>query len=424
MKDLDSLELRRRLSNLGRRRPHISIQSAHKELQSIGLPEGRWIRTPSGEAFQMEQTYHFHDPHGHYPISYLLSFSSQLLAEVARKPELGNVPLEQLVFLDTETTGLAGGAGTLVFLVGLGRFFNDHFLLRQYFLHDPAKEAAMFHALLAELEQAAGFVTYNGQAFDLPMLENRYIMSFRKRLALLDYPNIDLLHIARRLWRSSLPDCTLSTIEGHILGVQRTEQDVPSSWIPDMYLDYLRTGNTAEINRIIYHNAIDVLSLVTLTGQILRRHYPEDMGNLSSAEALSVARWHQDLGRDSPAETAFKKAILTEDKGLRIEALRRYTEYLRRSGSKAQAVERWETWHELAPSDPRPCIELAKYYEWDLAEVERAIHWAQEALQCLTHWPADWRRQKVWEEVEHRLQRLAKKREAVRSRESTCPQAS
>ncbi len=412
MKELDSLELRRRLANLGRRKPYASTQPSYETDQDVGLPEGKWIKTPSGEAFQMEQAYFAHDPHGQYPLSRLLSFSSQLLAEVARKPELGIVPLDQLIFLDTETTGLAGGAGTLIFLVGLGRFFGDRFLLRQYFLHDPAEETGMLHALLEELETAPGFVTYNGQTFDLPLLENRYIMNFRKRLPLLDYPNLDLLHIARRLWRHFLPDCTLGTVEAQILGVRRTEQDVPSSWIPGMYLDYLRTGNTAQINRIIYHNVVDVLSLVALTGQILERHYPEDVSTLSNAEALAVARWHQDLGRDLPAEIAFKKAMLTEDKKLRVEALRRYTEHLRKNGRKAQAVEGWETWHQLAPSDHRPCIELAKYCEWDLGEVELAIHWVQEALQCLTYWPADWRRQKTWEEVEHRLQRLAQKRSA------------
>lgn len=410
MKDRDFAALQRRLANLGRRRPQAAIQPDRPSARAADLPEGKSFQTPSGEAIQIEKTYLADDFHGHYPLSHLFSYSSEFAAQVARKPELESVPLRELVFLDTETTGLVGGAGTLVFLVGVGRFVGEHFVLRQYFMRDPAQEMGMLDALQGELESAPSFVTYNGQSFDLPMLENRYIIALKRRLSLLDHPNLDLLQLARRLWRNFLPDCSLSTVEARILGVRRTEEDIPSSWIPGIYLDYLRTGDISQINGILYHNLIDVLSLVVLAGQVLARYGPTAMSGLSGAEALAVARWHEDLGRDASAETAFKRAIATEDRKLRGEALRRYTEHLRKDGRKSQAVEGWEAWHQIAPSDHRPCIELAKYYEWDTGEIERAIHWAEAGLQCLSHWPMDWRRRKTWAEIEHRLQRLAKKR--------------
>jgi uncharacterized protein YprB with RNaseH-like and TPR domain len=375
-----------------------------------GLPEGDVIETSFGSTYRLEARYPTDHQHGNYLLSTALSFPSRLAAEVVRNPALSMTSLDQMMFLDTETTGLAGGAGTLVFLVGVGYFEGNEFFLRQYFLRDPAEEMGMLTLLQDDLEKAAGFVTYNGQAFDLPLLENRYVISLKKRLSLVASPNLDLLHVARRLWQRSLPDCKLSTVESHVLGVERTEADVPGAWIPGMYLDYLRTGDASEMSRVIYHNLIDVLSLVSLTGQVLTRFEVGDPVSLSSGEALAIARWHQDSGRASPAELAFKRAISSSKVELRIEALRRYSAHLKRDGRRADAVELWQLWHDLSPEDDRPCIELAKYYEWERKDIDVAMEWAQRALQCLTHWPDDWRRERAWAEVENRLKRLDRKR--------------
>jgi hypothetical protein len=228
-------------------------------------------------------------------------------------------------------------------------------------------------------------------------------------MSLVSSPNLDLLHLARRLWQRSLPDCKLSTVESHVLGVERSEADVPGAWIPGMYLDYLRTGDASEMSRVIYHNLIDVLSLVSLTGQVLARFEGGDPVSLTGGEALAVARWHQDSGRGSPAELAFKRAISSSQVELKVDALRRYSAYLKREGRRADAIELWSLWHELALEDHRPCIELAKYYEWESKELELALEWTQCALQCLTYWPDDWRRERTWSEVEKRLKRLDRK---------------
>jgi uncharacterized protein YprB with RNaseH-like and TPR domain len=374
------------------------------------LPAGDVIETSFGATYRLEERYPTEYQHGDHVLSQALSFPSTIAAEIVRKPEMEDISIDQLVFLDTETTGLVGGAGTLVFLVGLGYFDGDEFFLRQYFLRDPAEEMSMLSLLQEDLEKATGFVTYNGQAFDLPLLENRYVVALKRRMSLVSGPNLDLLHLARRLWQRSLPDCKLSTVETHILGVARTEEDVPGAWIPGMYLDYLRTGDASEMSRVIYHNLIDVLSLVSLTGQVLSRFEEGDPISLTGGEALAVARWHQDSGRGSPAERAFKRAINSSQVELKVEALRRYSAHLKREGRRADAIELWSLWHELAPEDDRPCIELAKYYEWETKDLDKALEWTQRALQCLTHWPADWRRDRAWTEVEKRLQRLDRKR--------------
>lgn len=365
-----------------------------------------------GAAFRLEQRYPLQHRHGPRSLADVLGFDPQLAAEVARQPALQAVPLDRLAFLDTETTGLAAGAGTLVFLVGVGTFEDGAFRLRQYFLRTPDEEAGMLEALRQDLEAVGGFVTFNGQAFDVPLLEMRYLLSLRQRCLLSQWPHLDLLHPARRLWQRLAPDCSLGTLEKMMLGVVRAEADVPGSLIPSLYLDYLRSGHIEGIARILYHNTIDVLSLVGLATEVLGRHGQIDNGALSAAEALGVARWHQRAGRVSLAESGYRMAVATSSQAdVRIEALRRLTAQLRQHGRAQEAVEGWQTWHDLDPTDPEPCVALAKYYEWQAHDFGEAKRWAEEALVCLTHWPPGWQRKEAWRAVEHRLSRLAHKLE-------------
>lgn len=409
MSEKDPAELRRRLRKLGRSKRSKKKSKPRKAVEPLSLPEGEELETPFGSAFRIENTYEIHHQHGNSTLSNILSYPGSLAADVTRQPAFNDISMDKIAFLDTETTGLGGGAGTIIFLVGIGAFVENKFRFRQYFLRDPSEEAGMLELLQEDLESASGFVTYNGRSFDLPILESRYTIALRRKLVLASSPHLDLLHVARRLWRHSLPDCTLGTVEGAILGVGRTDDDVPGALIPGMYLNYLRSGDASEMTRVIYHNTVDVLSLVGLAGYVLDRHTNAKLDELNEYEALAVARWHQDSGRSDPAESAFRKAVRSKDKNLQIEAIRRYTIHLKREKRKSDAVERWVKWHALAQDDPTPCIELAKYYEWDAQNFERAQHWTQEALQSLTHWPSDWRRDRLWGEVEHRLTRLKKK---------------
>ena len=402
--------LRRRLQRLGQRhrdsRSPTRIDTAPSNRE---LPPGEEIETPFGPTYLIQTTYPGDYLHGTSVLSDFFNFNSTLASEVARQPDLGEASLEQLIFIDTETTGLVGGAGTIAFMVGVGAFVENTFQLRQYFLRDPGEERGMLHALQGDIEVAAGFVSYNGRVFDLPILEMRYMLGLRRRWPLSTWPQLDLLHPARRLWRRSLPDCTLGTIERHQLGVQRTEEDVPGALIPGLYLDYLRTGDASEMGRVVYHNAIDVLTLVSLAIQVLDRHQREDTSQLSGSEALAIGRWHHDVGRLEPAEMAYRKAASSSELEVRLDALRYLTSHLKRQGRREEAVEGWQMLHSLAPDDPKPCVELAKYYEWHVPNLVEARRWAQEALVCLTHWTDDWRRDQVWASIEHRLARLARK---------------
>ena len=141
-------------------------------------------------------------------------------------------------------------------------------MLRQYFLRDPGEEDALLNQLVEDLAAATGWVTFNGRAFDLPILETRLTLN-RQRGALGQRPNLDLLPLARRLYRRRLPSCALGDLEKHVIGLQREQDDVPGALIPQMYIDYLRTRDPSEMRRVIYHNAMDILSMATLGAHLL-----------------------------------------------------------------------------------------------------------------------------------------------------------
>jgi uncharacterized protein YprB with RNaseH-like and TPR domain len=368
------------------------------------------LETPRGLAYRIETRYQADHMHGTSRLRDLLALDRAPLSEIVPNPGSGDMSIQDLVFVDTETTGLAGGAGTLVFLIGVGTFIEDEFHLRQYFLRDPAEEPGMLSGLEQDLKAAAGFVTFNGGAFDIPLLEMRYMLGLRRRWPLTEWPNLDLLFPARRLWGRKLPDCTLGTLENAILGLRRTEQDVPGWQIPRLYLEFLRTGDAEPMNRVLYHNAIDVLSLVTLATEVLSRYQEASLQTLTDWEALAIARWHQQAGRAAEADLAYQQSLSGAEGDLRLEALRRYTVYLKRHGRHQEALQGWQSWHALAPQDPAPCIELAKYYEWKARDLGLAHQWADRALACLDHWPNDWRKDQAREAIEHRLARLARKR--------------
>jgi hypothetical protein len=202
----------------------------------------------------------------------------------------------------------------------------------------------------------------------------------------------------------------MSTIEQEVLGVKRSEQDVPGGQIPGMYLDFLHTGDGQDMHRVIYHNAIDVLSLVTLAAQAVDRHQGARLGGLSGAEALAVARWHQSADRTADAVQAYLAAIQSGSDGVRLEAFRRYTVLLKRLDRYGEALDIWRMWHDTDPEDPRPCIEMAKFHEWQSHDLGQAQHWSQEAALTIASWPEGWRRERMRAEIEHRLARIERKR--------------
>jgi uncharacterized protein YprB with RNaseH-like and TPR domain len=203
------------------------------------------------------------------------------------RSELGGLEVDDFSFLDTETTGLAGGTGTQVFTAAIARPHPNGVELVQLFLAEPSDEPAFLAALDAELRQTRGLSTYNGLSFDLPLLRTRWLMA-RMPGELSEGHHVDLLHLARSLLRPRLERCTLRAVEERLLGFER-EDDIPGHLIPQAYFDYLRSGWSTTLEPTLEHNRQDVLSLQHLLHRLLHRLRGAD-------PAMEAGDWHA-LGR-------------------------------------------------------------------------------------------------------------------------------
>lgn len=375
------------------------------------LVEGREVKTELGQHFVAETVYPLTHQHGTRTLGDVLACAPQMAARLSKVEALADSPLSRLAFFDIETTGLAGGAGTLAFLIGVGLIDleAEQFVLRQFFLRDPAEEASLLHGLAESLEGRTGLVTYNGRTFDVPIVQTRFLMA-RRRFDLNSYPNLDLLPAARRLWRGRYENCSLGTLETQVLGLKRTGADVPGSLIPYLYVDYLKTGDAREMQRVLYHNAEDILSMVTLSAHILETFADPIGKGRSGLDCLRLAMWHDDRNEAEGAEAAYKAALSRKLPADQKPILyNRYAAMLKRLDRKAEAVPLWEKWAELAETDPTPRLELAKYYEWEAKDFAQARDWATQAMVSVTFWKKGWERDTVWAEIQRRLERLAKK---------------
>jgi uncharacterized protein len=240
---------------------------------------GKTISNSKGEYVQVEKCYGESYRHGCVCVSDLLGTDSRTISFLAKKQLPQGIELNKTVFLDTETTGLAGGSGTHPFLVGVGYFTSDKFILKQFFMRDYGEERALLADLSAFLSGYPYIVTYNGKGYDIPILKTRYILN-RIKASLEFEGHLDLLFPARRVWKQRVKDCSLSNLENVILGVER-EMDIPSYLIPQAYFDFLRSGEREKIKLILEHNASDIVSLAALLAQlcqILER--PEKLAEL------------------------------------------------------------------------------------------------------------------------------------------------
>jgi uncharacterized protein YprB with RNaseH-like and TPR domain len=209
---------------------------------------GAFHPTPRGDVFIAEQVYLPDYHHGNSPI--VCSPPLSLISQWANDARLADIPLSKFAFLDTETSGLSGGTGTYAFMVGIARFVDDQFLLRQFFMRDPAEEPAMLEAIAEFLAPAQALVTFNGKAFDAPLLSTRYRLHHIP-IPYKDYSHLDLLPLARRLWRDRLESRALKYLEQHILGLTRSSEEVPGYEIPWLFFDYLRTGCPSSVRRLL-----------------------------------------------------------------------------------------------------------------------------------------------------------------------------
>ncbi len=410
-------DLRQRLRRLGVRKgtAHLRTPPASRPRAAAPLASaigGEEVITPRGAFHLREVTFPLDHHHGRYPLGHLLDAPTPPLSALLT-PRLSPPPhVTRLAFLDTETTGLVGGTGTPAFLIGLGIVEAGHVRVRQYFLRDLHEEPAMLEALARDLEAQgiAALVTYNGRAFDLPLLQTRFLLNAIPS-PLDDMAHLDLLIHTRRLWRPRLRRCTLSDVEHHILAHRRDGLDVPGWLVPHIYRDFLRTRDPEPLRQVFYHNLHDILSLIGLTDVLLRAwHDPWAEPALMPEDFVARARLLYEEGRTQEAEAALRHALRhATDPHLRHRAYVLLGTWLKRERRWADAVALWQAWVEEMPrSDLTPYEELAKYYEWQARDLDQALAWTEQGLARLGEMG---RAERVrWESpFQHRLARLRRR---------------
>lgn len=310
----------------------------------------------------------------------------------ALDPDPGNV-----AYIDTETTGLTGGAGTYVFAAAVARPIDCGLRVAQLFLPQPGMEPAFLHALREELEPAAALSTFNGGSFDMPVLRTRWVMA-RMPGEFSSSPHVDLLTLVRALYRHRLETCTLRMVEERVLGYER-EDPLPSALVPDAYFDYLRVGAMTYLEAALEHNRLDVISLVHLHSRLLLRLQGDETG-MDASDWLALGRHRFRRGARADGWRALRNATSYGAGEAAATAGLLITRRLLRRGAVTGA-DRLLEWLESATADDvRLSVARARLLEWrrkDPAEALRVVEDAQRRIPDSA--PG----------LEHRLARLRRK---------------
>jgi uncharacterized protein YprB with RNaseH-like and TPR domain len=327
------------------------------------IVSGEVIETAFGAHFETERLYERHRRHGSVGIADLADLPESLLAALSEGAIAQSQPT-RWAFLDTETTGLAGGTGTYAFLIGVGSIDESGFRVRQFFMRDYSEEPSLLASLTAYLARFDVLITYNGKAYDQPLLETRYRM-VRARPPFARMEHLDLLFGARRLWKLRLESCRLVDLENQVLGVER-QGDLPGELIPYYYFEYLRMKQAFRLVPIFHHNAMDIVSLACLTAIVPAAFGSPDGATFRhGADVIGLGRWLLAAGRDAEALGLFRRAVeLGLPDALLFRTLAEIGAIEKRLGRDAAAL---EIFTDLAAS-PNPYRahayeELAKYYE-------------------------------------------------------------
>jgi len=320
-------------------------------------------------------------------------------------PHPGNV-----AYVDTETTGLSGGAGTYVFAASVARPIDCGLRVAQFFLPQPGMEAAFLHALREELAPATTFATFNGGSFDLPVLRTRWVMA-RMPGEFTHAPHVDLLTLVRALYRHRLESCNLRFVEERLLGYER-DDPMPSALVPDAYFDFLRRGAHDLLEAALEHNRLDVISLVHLHSRLLRRLDGGDL-EMDAADWLALGRHRFRRGARADGwkalrnAAAFAKGEASATAGLMI------TRRLVRRGSIAAADELLAWLESRVTEDVRVAVARARLLEWRRRDPRQALTVVESAQQRMPEQAAELelRRTRLIRKVELRSSRRNRRRQ-------------
>jgi hypothetical protein len=311
------------------------------------------------------------------------------------------------IFLDIETTGLSGGAGTVAFLVGCGFFDLGAFQIHQFLLPSYAAERALLAAVADSVAGAGCLVTYNGKTFDLPVMETRWLFH-RIPPPLGEKAHLDMLHTARRLWRDreAPQGCNLSILERDLFGVRRTD-DVPGFEIPSRFFRFLRTGDPAPLETVLEHNRLDLVSLAAVTARAAAIAHAGSPACRDGRERLAAGRLLERAGRLAAAEQCYRDATADADADVQAEGWCRLAIRLRRERRYTDAADAWRQVLTSASSGSTGALArqaLAVHLEHRTGDLDGARTLALEALLDLEE-----DRPRRREDLRYRLARLDRK---------------
>jgi uncharacterized protein len=316
----------------------------------------------------------------------------------------------QIVFLDTETTGLSGGTGTYAFLVGIGSWQPSGFLVEQFFMRDFDEEGALLSSLEERLSQVEILITFNGKCFDLPLLESRFVMH-RRGWPLAQRTHLDLLHPSRRLWKLRLRDCSLSNLERHLLGVER-EGDVPGSLIPHLYFNYARSGVPTGMKAVLQHNRQDIKTLAELTLTVARILLGcTSRESLTAEDLFGAARYLAALGQRQKS-LEFGQEVLERgvSQSLKVEVLSQLAGICRSQKIYSRSA---LLWHQMMAASrtfqAEACENLAIYYEHRAKDLSKALELVEYAIRQVEGEGQSLKRSGTLDRWLHRRARLERK---------------
>lgn len=352
---------------------------------------GEEVDTPGGRLHLVRHRFEPDHAHGKTKVAGALAAKAETIAKLTLDESLRDLDPSRFLYLDTETTGLSGGTGTIPFLVGLAWFEDQSLRVEQLMLRTPAQERAMLTLLVEHMRRSSALVTYNGKSYDWPLLRSRFVMN--RMPAPEPLPHVDLLHAARRVYKRRLGEVRLVTMERALLGFQR-EHDVEGFEIPNLYWEMLRGGESSLLTPVLEHNVNDIIALAALLG-LLTDRFENLRKEDDPTDHLGLAHVARRTG-DVERAHRFAEAAAGGggDRALTVEALVLSARLRAKARAFPEAVELYQRALAEAEGPLLPPIHLAlsKLYEHRLSRPDLALLHAEQALEA--------------EDAEHHARRL------------------
>ncbi|TET46646.1 hypothetical protein E3J62_03315 [candidate division TA06 bacterium] len=359
---------------------------------------GQSLLTEYGSCYCVSTEYPAGYMYGHHSLGSVMELDAESVCVAGKDSRFFSFDTKDCIFLDAETTGLHGGAGTCAFLIGVGFYEGDTFHVQQIFMRDYDEETALLSTLSRLVKNRRFIVTYNGKSFDVPLIESRLIMS-RMKAVFSSVEHLDLLHAARRVWGRSLEDCRLHTVEQRVLGVKRL-RDMPGEEIPSRFFAFVSSGDASGLPLVFEHNRNDVLFLPVLMKEVCGAVKDVTHRTLSPIDLYSIGVVYDSLSKRNETLPFYRKALKSLRGSARAAVAYRLGMTYKRLGRWDEAVSAWKR---LLESDTYGAYEeLAKYYEHVSRELDEAEAVVVKALNIF--------RGTIYEgKLEHRRRRIVRK---------------